>query len=88
MTLPSVIIECVQSNPGCVHGHKVGDRIVIDKTRIKGDICLSALNSMYYMIYALKTGAKLSYADGEGKVRACCTDVDNLVVFQLWAEGE
>ena len=84
--MPKVIIECEQGNSGCIHGHQKGDRIVIDGTRIKGDICLSALNSMYYMIYALKTGAKLGYADQEGKVAACCCDIDNLVVFKLWTE--
>ncbi len=86
--MPKVIIECEKGNPGCAHGHKTGDRIVIDKTRVHGDICLSALNSMYYMIYALKVGAQLGYADREGKVRACCCDIDNLVVFRLWAEEE
>ena len=84
--MPRVIIECEQGNTGCAHGHKKGDRIVVDRTRMTGDICLSAFYSMYYMIYALKTGAKLSYADQEGKVSACCCDVDNLVTFKLWAE--
>jgi uncharacterized repeat protein (TIGR04076 family) len=84
--LAKVVIECVQDNSGCVHGHKKGDRIVINGTRIEGDICLSALNSMYYMIYALKTGAKLDYAADDGKITACCTDAENLVIFKLWGE--
>lgn len=84
--MPRVVIECTEGNSGCVHGHKKGDRIIVNGTRLEGDICLSALNSMFPMVYALKTGAQLSYADGEGKVRACCSDIDNLVTFKLWAE--
>jgi uncharacterized repeat protein (TIGR04076 family) len=41
---------------------------------------------MYYMIYALKTGAKLDYAADDGKITACCTDAENLVIFKLWGE--
>jgi uncharacterized repeat protein (TIGR04076 family) len=84
--MAKVIIECVQGNTGCIHGHKLGDRIVVEKTRVQGDICLSALNTLYPIIYALKVGAKLSYADKDGKVNACCSDVDNLVKFKLWLE--
>lgn len=81
-----VIIEVEKGNPGCVHGHKKGQRIIYEGTRISGDICVSALVSMFPILYTLKNGAKLSYADDCGKVKICCPDIDNLVIFKCWKE--
>ncbi len=81
-----VIIEVEKGNQGCIHGHKTGQRMIYEGTRISGDICVSALVSMFPILYALKYDGNLSYADDEGKVRVCCTDADNLVIFKCWRE--
>lgn len=82
-----VIIEVEKGNEGCTHGHKTaGQRIILEGTRIIGDICIPALVGMFPILYALKNGGKLRYADNEGKVRVCCGDADNIVYFKCWAE--
>ena len=83
-----VIIEVEKGNKGCSHGHKAGQHIIFDGTRIIGDICIPALIGLYPMLHALKHGAKFHYADDEGKVRACCGDPDNIVFFKCWVEGK
>jgi uncharacterized repeat protein (TIGR04076 family) len=84
--LARVIIEVEKGNPGCVHGHQTGQRMIYEGTRISGDICVSALVSMFPILYTLKNGGNLSYADDKGKVRVCCSDIDNLVIFKCWRE--
>ena len=83
-----VIIEVKEGNSGCIHGHKTGQRMVYEGTRISGDICVSALVSIFPILYTLKNKGDFSYADEHGKVRVCCPDVDNLVVFNCWRELE
>jgi uncharacterized repeat protein (TIGR04076 family) len=60
--------------------------MVYEGTRISGDICVSALVRIFPIVYALKNGGKLSFADDEGKARVCCGDPDNTVFFKCWAE--
>ena len=48
-----VIIEVEKGNQGCIHGHKTGQRIIYEGTRIIGDICISALVSMFPILYGL-----------------------------------
>lgn len=81
-----IIIEVEKGNPGCAHGHKTGQRMIYEGTRIGGDICVGALASMFPVLYALRNGGKLNYANDDGKVRICCPDIDNLVVFKCWRE--
>ena len=83
-----VIIEVEKGNQGCIHGHKTGQRMVYEGTRISGDICVSALVSMFPILYALKNGVDLNYADDYGKVRVCCPDYKNLVVFNCCRENK
>jgi uncharacterized repeat protein (TIGR04076 family) len=82
--LEKVIIEVEKGNPGCFHGHKTGQRMIYEGTRIIGDICVTALVSMFPILYTLKYGGNLSWADDKGKVRVCCSDKDNLVIFKCW----
>ena len=82
------IIEVEKGNQGCIHGHKTGQRMVYEGTRINGDICVSALVSIFPILYTLKNRGDLSYADEYGKVRVYCPDIDNLVVFNCWREVE
>jgi len=49
-----------------------------------GDLCVSALVAIFPVIYALKNSINLDYADADGKVRVCCPDFDNVVVFKCW----
>ena len=79
-----VIIEVDKGNKGCSHGHKAGQRMIFDGTRITGDICIPALVGLFPILYTLRSGGKLYYADDEGKVCANCGDPDNTVTFKCW----
>ena len=81
-----VIIEVEKGNENCTHGHKTGQRIILDGTRIIGDICIPALVGIFPVVYAVKNGVKLRFADDDGKVRMCCGDPDNTVFFKCWLE--
>jgi len=81
-----VIIEVEKENSGCIHGYKTGQRMIYEGTRIRGNMCVSALVSMFPVLYTLKNSGNLNYADDKGKVRLCCSDVDNLVIFKCWRE--
>lgn len=83
-----VIIEVEKGNSGCIHGHQTGQRMAYEGTKINGNICVSALVSIFPILYALKKCGNLDYADQCGKVRVCCPDIDNLVVFNCWREIE
>jgi len=84
--LERVIIEVDKGNKGCSHGHKAGQRMIFDGTRITGDICIPALVGLFPILYTLRSGGKLYYADDEGKVRFCCAACDNTVTFKCWRE--
>ena len=83
-----VIIEVDKGNKGCSHGHKAGQRIIFDGTRITGDICIPALVGLFPILYTLRSGGKLNYADDEGKVRYCCAACGNTVFFKCWVEAK
>lgn len=63
-----MIIEIEKGNQVCIHGHKTGQRMVYEGTRINGDICVSALVFIFPILYTLKNRGDLSYADKYGKV--------------------
>jgi len=42
-----VIIEVEKGNPGCIQGHKTGQWMDCEGTRINGDMCVSALVSIF-----------------------------------------
>ena len=61
----------------------IGPRLKIDPAKMKGDICVSALHSIWPYIQAMRFGAEFSWADKPGRAFECCPDPDGLVVFEL-----
>ena len=61
----------------------VGPRLKIDPTKMKGEICVAALHSIWPYIQAMRFGAEFSWADKAGRPFECCPDPDGLVVFEL-----
>jgi uncharacterized repeat protein (TIGR04076 family) len=61
----------------------IGPRLEIDPKKMKGDICVPALHSIWPYIQAMRFGAEFSWADKSGRAFACCPDPDGLVVFEV-----
>ncbi len=81
-----VKVKVVSQEGECVASHEVGDSIVFDfdNNEIKGDICLSALYSMFPKIFAIAYGASFPWTD-ENPTHAC-PDAFNPVVFEIHKE--
>ncbi|MFQ6088957.1 MAG: TIGR04076 family protein [Candidatus Methanofastidiosia archaeon] len=79
-----VIEVFVKSKKGeCAFGHKVGDRILFDGRRVKGEICLSALYSMLPKVYAMAYGAQFPWLENKDVATHACPDAYNPVVFEI-----
>ena len=61
----------------------VGPRLKVDPDKMKGEICVPALHSIWPYIQAMRFGAEFSWADKAGGAFECCPDPDGLVVFEL-----
>ena len=78
----------VKSQKGsCYFGHKVGEKIVYDGLSLKGDICASALGSLWPTIFAMHHGAVFGWSvketGSEDMTYEACPDPANPVVFEV-----
>ncbi len=67
----------------CSFGHKVGDKIVFDGLGVKGNICPSALATMFSIVYAFMWGAEFPWDKNRDITTVPCVDDENQVVFEL-----
>lgn len=81
----SVKVKVISQEGECAAGHEVGDCIEFDfdHNKIKGDICLSALYSMFPKIFAIAFGASFPWVDEDEAPTHACPDAYNPVVFEI-----
>lgn len=82
-----VTIKVISQEGECTAGHKVGDEVTFDfeNNKIRGDICLHALYSMFPKIFAIAYGASFPWAD---QPTHACPDAKNPVVFRITRKEE
>lgn len=76
----SVILKVVSVKGNCEYGHRKGH--VYHEPFI--GLCPYALHSLWPYIVAIKFNAKVPWAK-KGKIKVCCPNPDDLVVFELRA---
>ena len=78
-------VTCVGQKGKCFFGHKPGDKIVFDGRSLKGEICPSALNTIWPIIYAWHNGAVFDWQPGDTDVlrEVACPDSANPVLFEI-----
>ena len=67
----------------CAFVYKVGDKIIFDGKKIKGNVCFSALMTMLPKVYALWYGAEFPWAKNKDLIHNACPDPENPVVFEI-----
>ena len=67
----------------CAFGYKVGDKIIFDGKKIKGDTCYSALMTIFPKAYAMRYGAEFPWAKNKDLIHNACPDPENPVVFEI-----
>ncbi|MCK5347506.1 MAG: TIGR04076 family protein [Candidatus Heimdallarchaeota archaeon] len=78
----------VKSQKGsCYVGHKVGEKILYDGLSLKGEICASALNTLWPIIFSMHHGVIFPWSvketGSEDMTCEACPDAENPVVFEL-----
>jgi uncharacterized repeat protein (TIGR04076 family) len=63
--------------------HKVGDEAVADSNGVHGKVCLAALASMMYKIYAMRMGANFYWLKDPNVATHGCLDYKRPVVYEL-----
>ncbi len=85
----NVITAKVISQKGsCAQGHKVGDKIIITESEIKGKMCIHALYSTLPKVFALMFDAKFPWLENADVSTSACPDAYNPVVFEFSREKE
>jgi len=85
-----IILRVKRVEGNCVHGHKVGDTIVINDSRLEeGSPCLTALSSMWYRIYGMARGGDFTESIPRYKgwtedvTTIACPDDQHRVFFEI-----
>jgi len=61
----------------------VGPRLKVDPLKMKGEICIPALHSIFHTIQTMRHGVEFNWSDRPDRCFQCCPDPDGLVVFEL-----
>jgi len=78
-----VEVTVIEVKKKCAFGYKVGDKIVFNGKKIKGNVCFSALMTMLPKVYAMRYGAEFPWAKNRDAIHNACPDPENPVVFEI-----
>ena len=74
----------VKSQKGkCWYGHEPGEKIVFNGVSVKGDLCYSAMNTLWPIIFAMHHGAVFPWGNPEDVIVEACPDGANPVEFEV-----
>ena len=77
-----VLVSVTSVKHKCLHGHKVGDKWLVDDNLTPAGICLTAFCNVLPVLRTMRHGG--THWFGEGDVfYAACPDPYNLVLFEL-----